>query len=379
MVSLLRVALVWATVLSVSLAWTIPHASVIRSLSKRAISLWHNVSPPSPAAFSQDEVDELNDWLSDSITMARTARRMLDRYSSDRVVAATLGTFLGVEPIDDNGQFTPKDPAQLQNFKGPDWLGDVVAYAEGGFASFGYSEAWLMKGDSFQQRKTLDDWVQQDDGSVAKFEQNGVEQPISLRQVADFAGEIAKGRWIWWIPGMGSYLSLGAGDFTPGVPGVSPGSQCTGAGAFTGTTRGLQGVRKSLITICKPGAQGDGTPVDHFSAIPYKMFADVPVTKDAVVEKHFSRSTILLHEMMHAVRQGKSPDLVNGSDQCFAKRKTGASAVSPACVTAMVVAMNFLDRGLTAGQDPWSFWTGRARAASEAYEWFVNQKKDQQS
>lgn len=116
-----------------------------------------------------------------------------------------------------------------------DWLDDVATYAEGGFATFGYSEAWLMKGDSFQQRKTLDDWVQTDDGSVAKFTQNGVEQPIHLDQVPAFANAIASGRWIWRIPGMGSYLALKAGDCTPGVPGVSPGSMCTGAGAFTGT------------------------------------------------------------------------------------------------------------------------------------------------
>ncbi|KAI6781589.1 uncharacterized protein J7T54_005300 [Emericellopsis cladophorae] len=90
--------------------------------------------------------------------MARTARRMLYWYSNDRAVAATLGTFLGVGTTEKGGQFAPNDPAQLQNFQ--DWLVDVVTFAEGGFASFGYSEAWLMKGDSLQQRKTLDDWVQ---------------------------------------------------------------------------------------------------------------------------------------------------------------------------------------------------------------------------
>lgn len=250
-----------------------------------------------------------------------------------------------------------------------------------------------MRGDSFQQRKYLNDFANRANGKVMEEKVNGVKRPIWIHEVKVLRDEINKGKWLYWIPAINGYLSLDAGDFAPGNPGVDPGTRCRSNLGFTGRIHVPGGTKKSMIVLCAPGPLHNGAYTSVFTYMSPKLIGDSPLQPGKLVDQHLSRSSVLLHEFMHAVRKDNSPDIASKNfklpvyynygdvltsaettPECYRFLGKGAEK-SPACLTGVAVAFHYLDEALKAGEEPYVFWSGLARTFTDSVKWHESLQK----
>lgn len=328
----------WATTPEDELAASLNSSLKYNVLNSRAFSDFGT----DPNGCTPQQRTKLTAWVEDVVAMTQAAIVMIEHLQAATfpydpqvdAIGSTMNNLLGID-------FATATAADYDSLKG--LYTTVRDFANGVFP---HRQAWIFCGDHFTVPQQWTDWVRNQNNQLipappdAAGVQNGY---LRLDQVGPYQRWLNGGLQPYWIPAIKNYVFYHPGGYDPGQPGQKAGAMCSRNNKNQVAVTMLATLQFPIITICSP-MNKDG--LDGFTVFPNDILAEfnIPLAKQARLDKLRTGSGTLLHEFIHAVRPvGTTPDMAGNSGGCFRESKANPSNArnSPECATLFAIAMYF--------------------------------------